>query len=116
MSYDWLPLKTKLLDDGGIDEIFSHLRNLLMATVILAAGLYALRRPDGIELFSVLSLQIAGYCVGAIGICLVGLNLLDGWYKLTKLGSSMLLRTAFAGLYLFVSMRLVQFVVLLRAG
>jgi hypothetical protein len=31
-----------LFDEGGVEEIFSHLRNLLVATVIMAAGSYAI--------------------------------------------------------------------------
>jgi hypothetical protein len=109
-------LKTKLLDEGGIEEIFSHLRNLLIATVIIAAGSYAIRQPPDVELFGVLNLEIAGFGVEAIGILLVGLNLLDGLYKLTRLGSPLALRIALVGLYLFISMRVIQFIVLLRAG
>ena len=60
-------LKTKLLDEGGIEEIFSHLRNLLIATVIIAAGSYVIRQPADIELFGVLNPEIAGFGVEAIG-------------------------------------------------
>jgi hypothetical protein len=40
-------LKTKVLDEGGIEEIFSPLRNLLLATVVIARlriGPYSNRR------------------------------------------------------------------------
>lgn len=111
-----LDLKTKLLDDGGIEEIFSHVRNLLIAAVIIAAGSYATRQQPGVEIFGIRDLEIAGYGVEAIGFILVGLNLLDGLYKLTKLGTPLILRITLVGLYLFVSLRLVQLTVLLRAG
>jgi len=115
MPHTLLWLKTKLLDEGGIEEIFSHLRNLLIATVIIAAGSYVMRQP-GVELFGVLNPGIAGVGVGTIGILLVVLNLIDGLYKLTRLGSPLALRIALVALYLFVSLRLIHFVVLLRAG
>ena len=108
-----LDLKTKLLDDGGIEEIFAHVRNLLIATVVMAAGSYATRQQPGVEIVGILCLEIAGYGVEAIGFVLVGLNLLDGLYKLTRVGTALVLRIALVGLYLFVSLRLIQLTVLL---
>jgi hypothetical protein len=110
------PLKTMLFDQGGVEEIFSHIRNLLIATVVIAAGSYAIRQKPDVEIFGVLDLEIAGIGVEAIGFILVGLNLTDGLFRLSKIGSSVAPRIALVGLYLFFSMRLVQFVVLLRAG
>lgn len=54
--------------------------------------------------------------MAATGIILAGLNLLDGLYKLSKLGTPLVVGIALAGLYLLVSMRLMQLTVLLRAG
>jgi hypothetical protein len=116
MSDIWRSLKNKLLDEGGIEKIFSHLRNLLIATLIIAAGSYAIRQPADVEIFGVLNLEIAGLGVAVIGFILVGLNLLDGLYKLTRLGTPLPLRIALVGLYLFISMRLIQIIVLLRSG
>jgi hypothetical protein len=110
------PLKTMLFDEGGVEEIFSHIRNLLIATVVIAAGSYAIRQASDVEIFGVLNLEIAGIGVGAIGFILVGLNLIDGLFKLSKIGSSFALRIVLVGLCRFFSMRLVQFIVLLRAG
>jgi hypothetical protein len=109
-------LKTMLFDEGGAEAIFSHMRNFLIATVIIAAGTYAIQQARDVEIFGVANLEIAGVGVAAIGFSLVGLNLIDGLLKLSKVGSSFALRIALVGLYLFFSMRLVQFVVLLRAG
>jgi hypothetical protein len=109
-------LKTMLFDEGGVEQIFSHIRNLLIGSVIIAAGSYAIRQAPDVEIFGVANLEIAGMGVGAIGFALVGLNLIDGLFKLTRIGSPLTLRIALVGLYLFLSMRLVQFVVLLRAG
>jgi len=112
----WRSLKTKLLDEGGIEDIFSHVRNLLIATVIIAAGSYATRQQPDVEVYGVLNLAIAGFGVAAIGFILVCLNLFDGLYKLTRLGTPLVLRVAVVGLYLLVSVRLIQLTVLLRAG
>jgi hypothetical protein len=112
----WRSLKTKLLDEGGIEDIFSHVRNLLIATVIIAAGFYATRQQPNIDVLGILNLEIAGFGVAAIGFILVGLNLFDGLNKLTRLGTPLVLKVTVVGLYLLVSMRLVQLTVLLRAG
>lgn len=109
-------LKRMLFDEGGAKEIFDHVRNLLMGSVIIAAGSYAIRQAPDVEIFGVANLEIAGIGVAAIGFMLVGLNLLDGLFKLTRIGSPLALRIALVGVYVFLSMRLVQFVVLLRAG
>lgn len=109
-------LKIKLLDEGGIEEIFSHLRNLILATVVIAAGSYATTQPDKIKLFGFLKPEMAGHGIEALGAVLVGLNFIDGIYKLTKLGSHVALKIALAVLYLLISIRLIYFVVLLRGG
>jgi len=44
MPDTWRALQTLLLEQGGIGAIFAHLRNLVMATVIIAAGAYAIRQ------------------------------------------------------------------------
>ena len=48
----WHSLK-KFLDEGGVEEIFSHFRNLLIATVVLASGTYVIRQPSEVDLFGV---------------------------------------------------------------
>jgi hypothetical protein len=109
-------LRKQLLDEGGIEQIFSHLRNLLIATVIIAAGSYAIAQPAEVEIFGVLDLEVAGFGVAAIGFILVGLNLLDGLCKLARLETPLIPRIALGCVYLFISMRLMQLIVLLRAG
>jgi hypothetical protein len=94
----------------------SHVRNLLIASVVIAAGAYAIREQSEIWFFEVLNLTHSGIGVAAIAAGLVGLNILDGFYRLTKFGSSLALKIAFLGLYLFVSLRLIQLIVLFRAG
>jgi hypothetical protein len=109
-------LRTTLFDEGGAEAIFSHVRNLLIASVIIAAGTFAIRKAPDVEMLGVANEEIAGGAVAAIGFGLAGLNLIDGLLKLSKVRSSLALRIALVGLYLFFSLRLVHFVVLLRAG
>jgi hypothetical protein len=84
-------LKTTLFDEGGVEEIFSHLRNLLIAALIIAAGSYAIRQPSDVKIFGVLDLEIAGIGVGGVGFILVVLNLIEGFIKLSKFGGALLL-------------------------
>ena len=111
----WHSLKTRLLDEGGIEAIFFSPQNLLVATVIIAAGSYATRQQPGVEMLGVLNLEIAGYGMEAIGFILVGLNLLDGLFKLARLGPPGP-ENCLVGMYLLASVRLIQFTALLRAG
>jgi hypothetical protein len=109
-------LKTMLFDEGGVGEIFSHLRNLLMATVIIAAGSYVIRRAADVELFGVLNLELSGIAIAIVGFVLFFLNLIDGLLKINRLGGRLALKISFVALYVFFSLRIVQFVVLLRSG
>jgi len=111
----WRALKTLLLEQGGIGAIFAHLRNLVMATVIIAAGAYAIRHPRDVELFGLLNLEITGLGVTAVGFMLVGLNLCDGLHRMTTFGISLSFRLVMIILYALFTLRLIQFIVLLRA-
>ena len=116
MSDIWRWLNTKLFDENGIEAIFAHVRNLVMATVIIAAGSYAIRDGSNREVFGVLNLKLTGFSVEVIGFVLVALNFFDGLRKLTRLGSSLALRIALVGVYVLISMRLIQLMVMLRGG
>jgi hypothetical protein len=112
MRYFLHSLKTMLFDEGGVEQIFSHVRNLLIGTVVIAAGSYAIRQAPDVEIFGVAKLD-AGIGVGAIGFVLVGLNLIDGLFKLTKIGSPLALRreSLLLAMTSFVSFRVCLFLV-----
>jgi hypothetical protein len=116
MSDIWRWLNKRLLEEDGIEAIFAHIRNLVVATVVIAAGASAIRQGSNREVFGVLNLALTGFTVEAIGFALVALNFIDGLRKLTRLGSSLVLRIALVGLYVLISMRLIQLIVLLRGG
>ena len=65
-------LKTLIFDEGGAEAIFSHVRNLLIAAVIIAAGTYAIRQAPDVEIFGVTNEEAAGAAVAAIGFGLAG--------------------------------------------
>lgn len=116
MSDIWRWLNTKLFDENGIEAIFAHVRNLAIATVVIAAGSYAIRDGSNHEVFGVLDVRFTGIGVQAIGFALVALNFVDGLRKLARLGSSLALRIALVAVYVLISMRLIQLLVMLRGG
>jgi len=108
--------KVRLFDEGGLKEIFDHLRNLLMATLIIAAGSYGIKKATVVELLGVLDVEIAGYSVVVIGLLLAAFNALNGLYQLKKQRWHIGFRIAVIVLYFVGTMRVIQLVVVLRNG
>jgi hypothetical protein len=108
--------RARLFDQGGLKELFDHLRNLLMATLVIAAGSYAIREAAVIQLFGVLEVELAGYLVIAIGLPLVGLNALNGLLQLNRQRWHIGFRIAAIVLYLVGTVHLLPLVVVLRDG
>jgi hypothetical protein len=106
--------KVTLFDQGGLKTVFDHVRNLLMAALIIAAGSYGIREAATIELFNVIDVWLAGYVVTAIGGLLAVLNALNGLYQLNKHQWHIGFRIAAVILYLAGTMRLLQLIVALR--
>lgn len=109
-------LQMNLFDEDGLKGLFDHVRNVLMATLIIAAGSYGIKRSESIELIGVIDDRLAGYVVVAVGMILVALNALGGLHKLNKQQWHIGFRIVLIGLYFFGTMRLLQLVVLLRNG
>jgi len=107
-------LTAKLIHEGGVKGLFDHVRNLLTATLIIAAGSYAIRQAAVIQFFGVMDVELAGYAVVVIGVMLAGLSASDGLYQLKKQQWHIGFRVAAIGMYLFGAMRIVQFLVMLR--
>jgi hypothetical protein len=107
--------KVKLLDEGGVQELFNHIRNLLMATLIIAAGAYGIRQPATVELMSIFDAQFVGFVVLASGVLLALLNALDGLHRLNRQGWHLGFRIATVILYFIGTVRILQLVVLLRS-
>jgi hypothetical protein len=108
--------RAMLFDEGGLKELFDHVRNLLMATLIIAAGGYVVRQAPNMELSGVLYDEVAGYIVLAIGILLAILNALNGWHHLNKEQWHIGFRIFIIFLYVIGASRVLQLVVVLRTG
>jgi hypothetical protein len=108
-------IKERLIDQGGVKELFDHLRNLLIATVIVAAGSYVIRQRAAVQLFGIVDIEFAGFAVLVVGILLAVLNALSGWHQLNKQQWHIGIRIVAILCYFLITMRLVQFIVVLRS-
>ena len=108
--------KVRLFDQGSLKELFDHVRNLLMATLIIAAGSYAISQAATVELFGALDVEFSGYIVLAIGVFLAVLNALNGLHQLNKQQWHIGFRIGAIILYFVVTVRILQLVVALRNG
>lgn len=101
-----------LFEHGGVRAIFDHARNLIVATVIIAAGLQAIRsgpRPSVIPYPST-----AGYVVATIGALLLLLNLADGLRKLSKVEFHLAFQLLVIVTYIVLSWRVAHLILVYR--
>lgn len=111
----WRALAAELFDREGLDILFGYARNLLTGTVIVAAGLHAARHEGPAPLPAAQwTLHQAGWIVAAIGVAMLALNLTDGLRRLSLHRKPLLLRLIATLVYVGVSMRLTQVIVLFR--
>ena len=107
-------LKVALFEDGGVEEIFRHARNLVVATLITTAGLYAVKNAAWIKLEGIVYASFAGYAVAALGVFLFCLNFAEGLYKLSKVRRQLFLQLVVVAIYVFITLRVAQLVIALR--
>ena len=103
-----------LFDQDGLKAIFEHARNLVVATIIVAAGFETVKRFDSIDMLGLTNPLFAGYIVTGVGCLLIALNFIDGLRKLAKLRWHYVLQTALSLAYMFFSLRLVQLIIIFR--
>ena len=113
----WRRLGCELFDDDGLDVLFSYARNLLTGTVIVAAGLHAARHagPSPLPQLGV-PLHVVGWIVSCIGIAMLVIYLAGGLRRLALRQHHLALRVLAGLLYVGVSLRLTQVIVLFRSG
>ena len=90
-------------------DIFTHVRNYVVCSMILAAGFYAVKNPRNL-LFGTKADEVAGVVTLAFGFLLIFINIYDGIYKLSKYKSHFLLNILLVVLYLFVSLRVFEII------
>jgi len=112
----WQHLLNELFEEEGLDTIFSHVRNMLVGAALIAAGVFAARQMHKNEIYSVVDAAYVGYSVAVAGVLLLLLNLADGLRKLARRRHHIVLRVALIAIYLAVSVRIIQLVVIFRWG
>lgn len=104
----------ELFEQDGLAAVFSHARNLITGTVIVAAGLFAAHHPEASRTPATWTLNYAGYVVAAAGLLLLLLNLCEGLRSLGRRPHPRLLRGVIVFAYVGLSVRLVQVFMLFR--
>jgi hypothetical protein len=107
------PLK-KFFDNGGVNEIFLHVRNLMYSTLVFGAGAYTLTYAPKLDIWGIRNVVFVSYGVMAIGVLLLALNLIDGLYRLSKLKYRFILYVFVSVVYLAVSFRFFQIMLAFR--
>ena len=110
----WNSFQQMAFERAGLKAVFDHVRNLVLATLIIAAGVHANLYGPHMPALAVFELEPWGYGVAAVGLILAILNLLDGLHKLARTSTPILLRVLVIMLYLFFSVRVAQLIYLFR--
>ena len=97
------------IDDGIINDIFIHVRNYVVCSLILAAGFYAIKNPRNL-LLGTMADELAGVVTIVFGFLLILLNLYDGIYRLSKFKQSLLLNILLLVIYLIVTLRIFEII------
>ena len=97
------------IDEGIFQDIFMHVRNYVVCSLLLAAGFYAVKNPRNL-LFGTIADEVAGVVTLVFGFLLIFLNLYDGIYKLSKYKRHILLNILLLVLYLFVTLRIFEII------
>lgn len=108
-------LADELFENEGLGTVFAHARNVLTATLIIAAGLYAITHAGKTWLPGMFAVHVAGYAVAGMGGVLLLLNLADGLRRLSQRRHHLALRLLAIAVYLLLSLRLTQVIVYFRA-
>ncbi len=87
------------------EEIFRHVRNLVVATLVIAAGMHAIENGRSLDINGLPNTAVAGYIVSTIGIVLFLLNLMDGLHRLSKVRRHLALQVLLLAIYVFITLR-----------
>jgi hypothetical protein len=107
-------LAQELFEEEGLDTIFAHVRNLVVASLIVAAGVFAARESDKSQLLSIADAAYIGYGAALVGVLLLLLNLVDGLRRLARRRHHIVLRAVLIAIYVILSVRLAQLLFIFR--
>jgi len=98
---------TAILDAGFADEVFKHLRNFIMCTLILAIGTNELKVQSSL-LFGLIPSNVSGIGVLGLALILITLNLTDGIRKISKAKYQKVFTILLIVVYITFSIRVVE--------
>jgi hypothetical protein len=110
----WNSFQQIAFEGAGLKDVFEHIRNLVLATLVIAAGVHANAYGPHNPALAVFEFEPWGYGVAAVGFILALLNLLDGLHKLVRRNAPILLRVLVIMLYLFFAVQVAQLIYLFR--
>jgi hypothetical protein len=97
------------IDKGIIKDIFLHIRNYAVSSMILAAGFYEIKHPRKL-LLGAKADEVAGFITIVFGIILLLLNLYNGIYKLSKYKQNLLVHGFFLVAYIVITVRIFEII------
>jgi hypothetical protein len=107
-------LLADLFHNEGLAQVFAHARNVLTCAMLMAAGMFAVRHHQRIQLPGMWTVHLAGYLVAAVGVILLLMNLYDGLRRLSRRRHSVALRAIAICVYIGLSLRLTQVLLYFR--
>ena len=110
----WNSFQQIAFEGAGLKDVFEHVRNLVLATLVIAAGVHGNAYGPHMPALAVFEFEPWGYGVTAVGLILAVLNLLDGFHKLARRNAPILLRVLVIMLYLFFAVQVAQLIYLFR--
>ena len=105
----------KLSNDGILDSIFNHVRNLLYCSILLAIGVSAMRSTSDLSQFGTLT-GITGIGCIIAGFLLTLLSLADGVYRLSRYRYSVIANSGLIIMYVLIVLRVTFLAVEFRVG
>ena len=105
MKKTWLI--NSFIDSGKSKQLFNHVKNLVIFSLLLALGTNDLHQHKS-NIYGIFPSKYLGIGVIALALFLILLNLYDGIRKLSKLEHHKLLTFFLILLYIFLTVRVVE--------
>ena len=113
MKTRWLTFYAEHLEPAT-KEMFGYVEKMIIGTLIISAGTHISSNDPAIELFGYLRHGLVGRGVQLVGVILLVLNFLDGFYKLAKLDWHVAYQVIMSICYIALSVRLIQLILAFR--
>jgi hypothetical protein len=113
MKTRWLTFYAEHLEPAT-KEMFGYVEKMIIGTLIISAGEHVSSNDPAIVLFGYLRHGLVGRGVQLVGVILLVLNFLDGFYKLAKLDWHVAYQVIMSICYIALSVRLIQLILAFR--